>query len=101
MTTKVVLRPKAQADLDKIQAYVAQHAGRRLADRFVDRILTSCRSLEDFPLRGAPRTGFGAGIRLIGLDRRVAILYRATGDEVEIVRIFYGGQDIAERLSER
>lgn len=59
-----------------------------------------CESLRDFPLRGRARDDLLPGIRILPFEGKVTIAYRANAVEVEIVRIFFGGQDYERALSD-
>ena len=52
------------------------------------------------PAGGAPRPDFGKNIRLVPFEKSAVILYTYEGDEVEIVAVFYGGQDYAAAMIE-
>jgi toxin ParE1/3/4 len=58
----------------------------------MERLIAACVRLEDLPNRGAPRDEILPGLRILGFERRVAIAYRVA-DSIEILRVFYGGQD--------
>lgn len=51
-------------------------------------------ALNLFPERGSRRDDLEPGVRTIGFERRVVIAFRVLSDEVEILRVFYGGQDV-------
>jgi len=51
-------------------------------------------SLETFPERGTAIPGRASGLRVVGFEWRVTILFRVTEDEVNILRTLYGGRDI-------
>jgi len=52
-----------------------------------------------FPERGTRRDDLGQGIRTLGFERRVTIVFRLVADEVEIVTIAYGGRDFEGELT--
>jgi toxin ParE1/3/4 len=49
--------------------------------------------LVDFPEQGRARDDLAAGIRIISYERRAVIVYRLLGEQIEVVRVFYGGRD--------
>ena len=55
-------------------------------------------SLESFPKRGTAVTGSVNGLRTMGFERRVTILFRVVEERVEILRILYGGRDVETHL---
>lgn len=98
MKYKVSFRPQAEADLFGLYRYIAEEAGHRVAGAYVDRIEAACLSLETFPRRGRRRDDIRPGLRTMGFERRVTIVYQVSAAAVVIVRIFYGGQDYERAL---
>lgn len=94
MAAEVRFRPSARADLFNIYDYIALQSGRAVAGRYIDRIEAACMSLETFSERGTRRDDLMPGLRTIGFERRVTIAFTVRPDEVEIVRVLYGGRDI-------
>lgn len=92
-TYKVVFRPRAANDLDGLYNYIAEQAGLKVAGDYIDRIEKACMSLRNVPLRGTSRGDIQPGLRVLGFERRVTIVFRVMPREVAIVRIFYGGRD--------
>ena len=85
---------EAGIDLDNIFIYlVEQGASTRTARGFVERIRARCRKIGDVPEGFPARPDLGPGIRIAPFERNAVILYRPTGDAVEIFRVFYGGGD--------
>lgn len=95
---KVRFRPLAEADLFNLYRYLAEEAGYEVAGAYIDRIEAACLSLMTFPERGTRREDIGAGLRMMGFERRATIIFQVKRTEVVIVRIFYGGQDFAPAL---
>ena len=93
MTHKIVFRPAAQADLFAIYDYIENDSGNRRAGDYVDRIEAACMALSTFPERGTVRDTVGPGVRIVGFERRVSIVFRVDGDTVVILRVLYGGRD--------
>ena len=98
MPGQITFRPAALDDLLNLFDYIAEEAGPAVAGGYIDRIEQSCRSLTTFPERGARRDDLAPGLRVLGFERRAAIAFRVIGDDVQIIRIFYGGQDIDAAL---
>ena len=90
---EVSFRPTAEADLFDLYQYLAHRAGRTVAGRYVHRIEAACMALERIPERGTRRDDIRAGLRVMGFERRATIVFQIIGNEVIIVRIFYGGRD--------
>ena len=100
MKYEVEFRPLAEADLFNIYRYIAQRSGIDAAGIYVERIGEACQALEFSPKRGTRRDDLSRGIRIIGFERRIAIAFRVIGRRVEIVRVLYGGRDLASALKE-
>ncbi len=89
---------EATDDIDALFCYIAEEASYEVADRYLARIERLCLSLETFPQRGTAVAGDVAGLRTMGFERRVTILFRVGEDRVEILRILYGGRDLVKEL---
>jgi toxin ParE1/3/4 len=98
---RVAFRPTAERDLLRIYDYIASEASAERAASFIDRIEEACLSLQVFPERGTRRDDIRTGLRLMGFDRRVTILFRVGRAEVVIMRILYAGQDYERALRRR
>lgn len=69
-----------------------------MAARYVDSIVDYCENLQTFPHRGMRRDDLRPGLRTLGFRRRVTILFEATTDSVNILGVYYGGQDYEAAL---
>lgn len=98
MTYEVEFRPLAEEDLFRIYRYIAERDGIAAAGSYVDRIMATCLALENAPLRGTRRDDLRPGIRTLGFERRVTIVFRVMGRKVEIARVLYGGRDLERAL---
>lgn len=87
MALRIVFAPEAQADLIELYDYIAARGGPERALAYVERIETACRGLMMFPERGAPRDDIRAGLRVLGVARRVTIAFHLGGETVTIDRI--------------
>jgi toxin ParE1/3/4 len=99
---KLLLRPAAETDLDELYRHIAERSGSpQTAIDYIRRIRGWCDQLETFPYAGRARDDLRPGIRILGFERRVVIVYTVlpSGD-VEIGRVFYGGQNYEAILSE-
>ena len=94
MAVSVRFREAAQTDLFNLYVYVSERSGRARAEAYVDRIEAACDRLAEFPERGTRRDDIRTGLRVIGFERRVAILFELNAEGVAIGRILYGGQDL-------
>lgn len=96
MTYRVIFRQSAEDDLDAIDDYIARD-NPLAAAAFVGRIRAFCEELRDFPHRGTRRDDLRPGLRTIGFERRVTIVFRIQARTVRIVRILYGGRNLTAR----
>lgn len=90
--------PAALDDLQSIFDYLADQADTGVADRYLDRIQNYIGGFDLFAERGARRDDLRPGVRLIGFEKRVTILFEVRRDDVIIIAIAYGGQDIDARF---
>jgi plasmid stabilization system protein ParE len=100
LSSRVVLRPLAENDLIEIYAFIAQ-LNPDAAIRIVRKIRAQCEMLAAKPERGSPRERLGDAIRVLVIERRITVAYRVQTDRVDILRIFYAGQNIPERLTDQ
>lgn len=90
---KVTYRQTALADLRDIHRTIAEASqSPGVATRFVQRIMSRCRSIGDAPLGGRPRNDLAPGLRTVPFERSAVIAY-VVGETVDIVNVFYGGRD--------
>ncbi|HEY8065500.1 MAG TPA: type II toxin-antitoxin system RelE/ParE family toxin [Methylosinus sp.] len=95
----VVFTPAAEREVDDLHAWISQRAGERIADAFVERIVSYCLGFSTFPERGRKRDDLLPGLRTIGFERRVTIAFVIDGDLVSIEGVFYGGRDFERKTS--
>ncbi|HLF94068.1 MAG TPA: type II toxin-antitoxin system RelE/ParE family toxin [Planctomycetota bacterium] len=86
------LSARAQADLEEIWVYIGQDSP-AAADRFVERILQTCRTLARTPRIGRPREDLAPGLRSLPYEKYV-IFYRIAKSGVEVARVLSGYRDI-------
>lgn len=98
MIYAVNFTPEAQQQLDELEAHIAEVGSPIAAARYVDSILDHCENLQAFPHRGTRRDDLRPGLRTLGFRRRVTILFEVTDDTVNVIGIYYGGQDYEATL---
>jgi toxin ParE1/3/4 len=96
----VLFTASAERQLDSLHQYIADRAGEGTADGYMGRIVTFCRGLSTFPLRGTARDDLLPGLRTVGFERRATIAFMVTTDAVLIEGVFYGGQDFEANFRE-
>jgi len=85
-------------DLDALYRFISEKASYEIADGYLARVEQSCLSLATFPQRGTAIPGRVTGLRTMGFEHRVTILFRVKKERVEILRILYGGRDLLRSI---
>ena len=98
---KVSFRPQAETDLLNLYRYIEAESGSAVAGGYIDRIEIACLSLATFPQRGQRRDDIRPGLRILGFERRVSLIFEVRKTEIVIVRVLYGGQDLERILRPR
>src|SRR5258708_35388102 len=98
MAHKLIYRPRAEEDLESNYRLIAQDSPAR-AFNYIERIQQRCDLLRDFPEQGRARPDLRTGLRVVPYGRSVVIGYQLAGDTIEILRIFYGGQEYETIMS--
>lgn len=94
MTRSVVYSPRTRQQLTELYLWIAEQSGfPDRAEGYVSAIVDYCDGLVDFPMVGVARDGLRPGLRTIGFRRRVVIAFAVTPETVEILGVYYGGQD--------
>ena len=93
---KIVWTEPAVADLTAIRDYIARDS-EHYAARFIGRIIEAVERLETFPELGrrVPEAA-DRDVREI-LFRAYRIIYRITGERVEILSVLHGSRDLTRR----
>jgi len=94
----VSFAPEAEDDLLRLYDWIAERAGAGVAIGYIDRIESFCARLDIASERGMARDDIRAGLRIVGFERRVTVAFTIAGDEVQILRLFYGGSDWESRF---
>jgi toxin ParE1/3/4 len=92
------LAPQARADLGIIWNYIVNGGGSAAAaDGVIDAITERFYLLSQFPRMGRPRDDLRPGFRSFAAGEYV-IVYTIEDEDVEILHVFHGRQDIEGRL---
>jgi toxin ParE1/3/4 len=100
MAYAVFFTPEAKEQLIELYGYIAANASPEIAERFTNGIVAYCESLSSLPARGNRRDDIRPGLRVTNYRKRVAIAFNVDDDRVNIIGIFYGGQDYEAALEE-
>jgi toxin ParE1/3/4 len=90
---RVEFAPAAEVQLAALLSYIAEMASPAIAFDFVDAIVEHCESFATFPHRGTMRDDLRPGLRVTSFKKRAVIAFRVKDDVVQVLGIFYGGQD--------
>lgn len=91
-----LLSQEARHDLQDIWDYLAEQNPIR-ADQWLDEFETRCQLLAEMPLLGRQRDELQPGLRSFLLGRYI-LFYRINEEQIEIVRVLSGYQDIESLL---
>ena len=100
MAHRVVFSETASQDAEEIYNWVADRTGPQIAERYVDRIIDYCSTLQDFPNRGTPRDELAPGLRTTVFEGRVVIAYQVEKSSVRILRLLNRGRDVTRAFSD-
>ncbi|HEY2707583.1 MAG TPA: type II toxin-antitoxin system RelE/ParE family toxin [Caulobacteraceae bacterium] len=101
MTRTVAFHADAEKDLAELIDWIAERASVATARRYADRIRRYCDRFDLFPERGTKRDDlFPQGLRTVGFERRVTIVFTVTDEQVVILRLLYGGRNVEAMFSD-
>jgi toxin ParE1/3/4 len=95
--------PAARQDLIDLADYLAQRAGLRTADRFLDAADQTFATLAAMPEMGSPYEFASPrlqGVRswpIKGFPNHI-VYYRPVGDGIEVLHVFQGARDITDLM---
>ena len=92
-TYVVAFTPEAEIQLAELYRYLATVASPEIADRYTSEIVQHCGSLQRSPNRGVKRDDIRPGLRIMGHKRRVVIAFEVGEAFVNIIGVYYGGQN--------
>lgn len=72
---------------------IAERSSPAIGERYTAAIVKYCMGFATFPERGIRREDVRLGLRIVGYRRRTTIAFEVTVDTVNILGIYYGGQD--------
>ncbi|MBX3485349.1 type II toxin-antitoxin system RelE/ParE family toxin [Phenylobacterium sp.] len=93
---KVVLRLRAQKDLDEIAQWIADEASVDVAVNYVRRVEDYISRLDVGSHRGTLRNEIRPGLRTVGFEGRLTIAFLVEETTVSVVRIFRAGRNWSE-----
>ena len=93
MAHRVIFSPKAETQLVKLHRDIAERASPTIGERYTAAIVRYCLAFSTFPHRGTRRDDIWEGLRTVGYRRRATIAFEVVDDTVNILGVYYGGQD--------
>lgn len=92
MSLLVNLSLEAWRDLDELETYLSDRFSSRNARTYVRRIFAACDRIGLAPHRGNVRNEIGPGVRSIGFESRIEIIFEVNPDSVVILGLLYAGR---------
>lgn len=96
---KIVLRPRARADLLQISRYTKDEWGESQAKRYVEDLRRQFEFAAEFPATGDPAVGLPSEYRKVRSGSHRAI-YRCTETELVVVRVLHAREDVPDELDD-
>ena len=90
--SRILRRPRAEADLIEIWNYIAQDSPTR-ADKLLDEIDEKSQTLAQSPFIGKARDELGRKIRSFPIGNYV-LFYQPIEGGIDIIRVLHGARDI-------
>jgi toxin ParE1/3/4 len=100
VTHTIRFTPEALQQLDELEGHISGVGSPIVAAQYVNSIVDYCENLQTFPHRGMRRDDLRPGLRTLGFRRRVTILFEVDEDTVNILGVYYGGQDYEAALDD-
>ena len=94
---RLIFSSNAETDFEQIGDYIAKD-NLDAAISFVERLRQRCRQIAEFPGFGRRRSDLRSGYRSV-TEGEYIILYVASSDKVEIVRVVHGKRDLGKVLN--
>lgn len=91
---RVRFSPTAARDIEALFAYVEEQAGPDVALDYLGRLRRYINKFETFPKRGSILKLRRKNVRVVGFERRIAIVFTVGRGEVVILRVISKGQRI-------
>jgi toxin ParE1/3/4 len=97
--TRVIISPRADADVDDILRYLGRRGGLTLVQSYLNRFEDVYSRLAEFPGTGAARTKFGPAARIVTVAPYVIIYdWDTSADTVTVLRIIRGSCRITRKV---
>ena len=96
---EIVLRPRAERDLEAIAEYTKTKWGEAQAKRYIDDLRRQIVFAAEYPGIGSEAFGLPAQYRKVrsGLHRAI---YRCTNTQLIVVRVIHASEDVPEEIED-
>ena len=94
---RLVLAPKARADLFDIDAYIAER-NPLAAERLIERLIQAMKTLVRMPMMGRTCEDLGLPKLRRFVVEKHHILYVLDGRDLKVVRVIHGRRDVATEV---
>jgi toxin ParE1/3/4 len=96
---RVIVTPRADADIVAILDYLTRTAGTRVAAKYADTLNAAIAGLEDMPGTAAPRPALGPNMRITVVKPYLIIHEHERGDEeLYVLRVVHGRRNITAEI---
>jgi len=90
---RLKISPRAGADLERRVIFLAGQRGPEFAHRYVDELIVRLRKIATEGAQLGTARGADPALRTFGYKNQATILAYFAEDELEIVRVYFKGQD--------
>lgn len=94
----VIYSTNAVGDLKSVYDWFASHSGNTAANRYVERVQSTCEQLTIGSNRGTLLPDIGPRVRKTGVLGRFTVVFVVEPKTVQILRIFMAGRDWETQL---
>jgi plasmid stabilization system protein ParE len=95
---QVIFSPESQEQIANLYRYIEAAGSPQTALDYTEALVGFCEGMAVFPERGTPRDDIRPGLRTTNYRGSAIIAYVILGDVVQILGIYYGGQDYESLL---
>jgi toxin ParE1/3/4 len=104
-TRNISIRPRAVTDIESHAVYLEERTTPEIAARFRDAIMTAIDQIATMPGMGTPREMknprlTGVRFHIVPEFRSYLLFYLTSTNEIEVIRVFHGAQDIQSILED-
>ena len=89
---------ECKEEIRELRAYITNQRSRQIANAYIKRLRRFCEGFAMAPHRGEVRTDLKEGLRTIGFEHRISIVFRVYDDQqlVRVTGIRYAGRSFEQ-----